>query len=135
MAVVDLDAGHVSLRKISGLRYGVVIELAFGREKHVLLPLGAEPAAVGVGGSEHAELLLAAFGGVGSLGAWRAADYRNGGLDRVHILADGLGVEIATSPRLCPGSFGVAMDLGQVISSNAAEKVTGPLFTANKALG
>ena len=48
MARVRLGAEDCALIEVSGLQYGVVVQLAFGREGHDLPPFQAEPAVVEV---------------------------------------------------------------------------------------
>ena len=47
--------------EIAGLRYRVVVKLALCREEHDFSPIGAEPAVLQVGATEHVVPFLAAL--------------------------------------------------------------------------
>ena len=102
-AEVCLEAGHGALSGVAGSRHRVVVELAFGREEHALPPLGAEPAEVQVGVSEHEELLLATPREVQAPGPRRAADSKDGRLDGVDVLVDDGSVEVLFAVLHSPG--------------------------------
>ena len=57
----------------------------------------------------------------------RAACHGDGGLDRVHVLADDGQVEIAPPPRHRPRRVRIPVDLGQVVAGRAANGVAQPL--------
>ena len=69
MAGLGFDVGHSVLLGVPGLRNGVVVKLALGREKHLLPLLRAEPAVMEVKVAKHEELLLAALREVWALDA------------------------------------------------------------------
>ena len=64
-----------------GVRHRVMVELAFGREEHVLPQLEAEPAIMQVEIKQHKEILLSALGEIRALSPGRAAEDREGRFD------------------------------------------------------